>query len=148
MVKKTNIDYLKSLRPSKVKKPQYRAMADDIIDLYTNGDIPNIKTAINLISQLDSTKPASTVAKVNLFLDAKKLLSSPSNLDAGLEDEYKAVAAPVVKPRLVSSYVSKPKKAKVEKLILYFLSGEAHFTTRYEHTSRQKNYLSDAYCYR
>ena len=49
MVKKTNIDYLKSLRPSKVKKPQYRAMADDIIDLYTNGDIPNLKTAINLI---------------------------------------------------------------------------------------------------
>ena len=72
-------------------------MADDIIDLYTNGDIPKIKTAINLINKLDSTKPASTVAKVNLFLDAKKLLSSPSNLDAGLEDEYKAVAAPVVK---------------------------------------------------
>ena len=138
MVKKSNIDYLKSLRPSKVKKPQYRAMADDIIDLYINGDIPNIKTAINLISKLDSTKPASTVAKVNLFLDAKKLLSSPSNLDAGLEDEYKAVAAPVVKPRLVSSYVSKPKKAIVEKLIRYFVSGEAHFTTRYERTSRQK----------
>ena len=53
MVKKSNIDYLKSLRPLKVKKPQYRAMADDIIDLYTNGDIPNIKTAINLISKLD-----------------------------------------------------------------------------------------------
>ena len=67
MVKKTNIDYLKSLRPSKVKKPQYRAMADDIIDLYINGDIPNIKTAINLINKLDSTKPASTVAKVNFF---------------------------------------------------------------------------------
>ena len=66
------------------------------------------------------------------------MLSSPSNLDAGLEDEYKAVAAPVVKPRLVSSYVSKPKKAKTEKLIRYFITGDAHFTTRYERTSRQK----------
>ena len=83
MVKKSSIDLLKSLRSSKIKKPQYRAMADDIIELYTNGDIPNLKTAINLINKFDSTKPASTIAKVNLFLDTKKLPSSPSKLDTG-----------------------------------------------------------------
>jgi len=48
------------------------------------------------------------------------------------------VAAPVVKPRLVSSYVFKPKKAIAEKLMRYFVSGDAYFTTRYERTSRQK----------
>ena len=44
---KKNVDYLNAIRP--VKKSQYRANADAIIQQYANREITNFKTALNFL---------------------------------------------------------------------------------------------------
>ena len=61
-----NIFLLKNLRP-KMNSP-YRKDADVIISMYERGEIKNIKTSINLISKLASTRPEATASKINEYL--------------------------------------------------------------------------------
>ena len=83
-----NVIYLKNLRPRSTSP--YRKDADKIVTMYENGEIGNIKTAINLISKLASTRPEATASKINEYLSVQKSLNIKpvvSRLDANMDED-------------------------------------------------------------
>jgi hypothetical protein len=64
---------LQTLRP-KTESP-YSKGADNIIEMYRTGEISNVKTAINLVAKLNSTRPQITASKIKEYLEIKKELA-------------------------------------------------------------------------
>ena len=104
-----NVVYLRNLRP-KINSP-YRKDADVIISMYERGEIKNIKTSINLISKLASTRPEATASKINEYLSVKKSLNIKpvvSRLDVNMDEDADYTIKPDIKQASIRS-TPKPK---------------------------------------
>ena len=92
----------------------YRKDADYSIDMYERGEIANVKTAINLVSTLKSTRPEATASKINEYLSVKKSLHIKpvvSRLDANMDEDEDYIIKPTIKHEAIRS---RPKpKAKI-----------------------------------
>ena len=99
-----NVIYLKNFRP-KMNSP-YRKDADVIISMYERGEIKNVKTAINLVSKLNSTRPEATASKINEYLSVQKSLNIKpvvSRLDANMEEDADYTIKPSIKQQSIRS---------------------------------------------
>ena len=104
-----NIVYLKNLRPKSTSP--FRKDADVIVAMYERGEIKNIKTALNLISKLASTRPEATASKINEYLSIQKSLNIKpvvSHLDKGLDEDADYTITPAIKQPSIRS-TPKPK---------------------------------------
>ena len=115
--------------------------------MYENGEIGNIKTAINLISKLASTRPEATSTKINEYLSVKKTLHikpAISPLDKGLDEDADYTIQPAIKqPGLRST--PKSKIVSIEKKFIvqpnlerFFMSAKVSHTTTYEKTNKNR----------
>ena len=117
-----NIVYLKNLRP-KMNSP-YRKDADVIIDMYSKGEIKNIKTSINLISKLASTRPEATASKINEYLSVQKSLNIKpvvSHLDKDLDEDADYTIQPAIKQASIRS-TPKPKIVSIKRKLTLHLN--------------------------
>ena len=140
-----NVIYLKNLRPRSTSP--YRKDADKIIGMYENGEIGNIKTAINLISKLASTRPEATSTKINEYLSVKKTLHikpAVSHLDKGLDEDADYTIQPAIKQPAIRS-TPKPKIVAIKKQIIvqpklerFFMRANVSYTTTYEKTNKHR----------
>ena len=68
--------------------------------MYERGEIKNIKTAINLISKLASTRPEATASKLNEYLSIQKSLNIKpvvSRLDVNMDEDADYTIQPSIK---------------------------------------------------
>ena len=140
-----NVIYLKNLRPRSTSP--YRKDADKIVAMYENGEIGNIKTAINLISKLASTRPEAKSTKINEYLSVKKTLHikpAVSHLDKGLDEDADYTIQPAIKQPAIRS-TPKPKIVSIKKQIIvqpklerFFMRANVSYTTTYEKTNKHR----------
>jgi hypothetical protein len=142
-----NSVYLKNLRP-KINSP-YRQYADAIISMYEQGEIKNIKTSINLISKLTSTRPEATASKKNEYLsDQKSLNIKPvvSHLHKDLDEDADYTIQPAIKqPSIRSTPMPKTKIISIKKqrtvqpkLECFFMRANGSYTSTYEKMNKSR----------
>jgi hypothetical protein len=93
-----NLFLLKNKRPKSTSP--YRKDADVIISIYERGEIKNVKTAINLVSKLNSTRPEATASKINEYLSVQKSFNIKpvvSRLDANMDEDADYTIKPSIK---------------------------------------------------
>ena len=115
--------------------------------MYENVEIGNIKTAINLISKLASTRPEATSTKINEYLSVKKTLHikpAVSHLDKGLDEDADYTIQPAIKQPAIRS-TPKPKIVSIKKQIIvqpklerFFMRANVSYTTTYEKTNKHR----------
>ena len=140
-----NIFLLKNMRPKSISP--YRKDADVIISMYERGEIKNVKTAFNLVSKLNSTRPEATASKINEYLSVKKALHIKpvvSHLDKGLDEDVDYTIQPTIKHEAIRStpkpkIVSIKKKAYIApKLERFFMRAEVKYSTTYEKMNKNR----------
>ena len=140
-----NIVYLKNLRPKSISP--YRKDADVIVAMYEHGEIKNIKTAINLISKLASTRPEATASKINEYLSVQKSLNIKpvlSRLNVNMDEDADYTIQPAIKQPAIRS-TPKPKIVSIKKQIIvqpklerFFMRANVSYTTTYEKTNKHR----------
>jgi hypothetical protein len=142
-----NIVYLRNLRPKSISP--YRKDADVIVAMYERGEIKNIKTAINLISKLASTRPEATASKINEYLSVQKSLNIKpvvSHLDKGLDEDAdytikSDIKQPAIRstPKPKAQIVSIKKKLIVQpKLERFCMRANVSYTSTYEKMNKSR----------
>ena len=117
--------------------------------MYSKGEIGNVKTAINLISKLASTRPEATASKINEYLSIQKSLNIKpvvSRLDVNMDEDADYTIKPAIKqasirstPKPKAQIVSIKKKIIVQpKLERFFMRAQVSFTSTYEMMNKSR----------
>ena len=132
-----NLQLIHLVKPAKTSP--YRPTAEAIIQQYASREIPNFKTALNLVLKLSSKRPELTQKKFNTYIEANKpAIREQSKLDFGLDtdDDFKPM---IKKPKITIR--STPKRNQLLKSLYQqsFIIGLLELISKLlQHMRRQK----------